>query len=121
MLHIICQVVVMLRLTIIERTVSFRRAAILQVDIPYIKPVRHISNLSAIYQTCPPYIKPVRPYLTPRGAEVCGIWHINRASVLHMTYHASACDVMAHRLWRKLPSFRSSLVTAILEVDMPYM
>ena len=34
-----------LRLTIIERTVSFRCAAILQVDMPYIKPVRHISNL----------------------------------------------------------------------------
>ena len=86
MLYIICQVVVTLWLTIIERTVSFRCTAILQVDMPYIKPVRRISNLSAVYQTCPPYIKPVRPYLNPRGAEVRAIWHINRASVLHTIY-----------------------------------
>ena len=45
MLYIICQVVVTLRLTITEKTVSFHRAAILQVDMPYIKLVHHISNL----------------------------------------------------------------------------
>ena len=31
---------------------------------------------------------------------------------------SSACDVTAHRLWRKLSSFRSSSATAILEVDI---
>ena len=46
----------------------------------------HLAGWYAIYQTCPPYIKPVRPYLNPRGAEAHTIWHINRASVLRMTY-----------------------------------
>ena len=66
MLHVIYQVVVMLQLTIVERTLCFHSTAILQVDMPY--------------------SKPVRPYLTPRGAEASAIWHINRPSVLHMIY-----------------------------------
>ena len=40
MLHIIYHMVVTLRLTIIERTISFRSTAILQVDMTYIKPAR---------------------------------------------------------------------------------
>ena len=50
------------------------------------QPRGHLAGWYAIYQTCPPYIKPVRPYLNPRGAEARAIWHINRASVLHMIY-----------------------------------
>ena len=42
-------------------------------------PCGHLAGWYAIYQTCP-------PYLTPWGAEVRAIWHINRASVLHMIY-----------------------------------
>ena len=69
MLHIIHQVVVTLRLTIMERTVSFHNTAILQVDMPH--------------------IKPVRPYLNLRGAEACAIWHINRPSVIRMIYQVT--------------------------------
>ena len=46
----------------------------------------NLAGWYTVYQTCPPYIKPVRPYLSPRGAEVRAIWHINRASVLHTIY-----------------------------------
>ena len=107
MLNIICQVVVTLRLTITERTVSFRHVAILQFDMPYIKPQSAI-----IYQTCPSISKPPRgwgPRYLAYQPRFCTSYDIS-----------SACDVTARRLWRKLPSFSSSLATAILEVDMPY-
>ena len=94
MLYIINQVVATLWLTIIERTVTFRSTANLQVDMPYIKPVCHISNLSAIYQTCP-YLNPWRgwgPRYLAYQPPFCTSYDIS-----------SACDVTAHHLWRNSP------------------